>query len=814
MRSEKPLLFSIPGVSSPPSGCSPFSATDKTCLNANCALGDEMGWTLWYRQPAETWNHAMPIGNGRLGGMVFGGVETERVLLNEDTLWSGGPHNYDNPQASESLDDVRELIRERKFSEAAKLADQHMVGNPRNQQAYQHLGDLLLQFPGHENAMDYQRALRMDSGLACVRYRIGDTKYERTVFASHPDNVMVVRLTCDQPGGLTFRAELESQHEGDTRAADGRTLLLNGQVGSARGSLIAPWEGEGLAFQARLTARSDGGETLCDGKSLSVRGADAVTLVYVAATSYVDYQDVSGDPGALTEQALAAAADKSWKTLLEAHVADHAALFNRVDLDLGGQEARRRPTDERVSAVVKWADDPDLIAQSFQFGRYLLIAGSRPGTQPLNLQGIWNPSNAPIWGCKLTLNINAQMNYWPAETANLAECHEPLLRLVDELRVPGRKTAKTHYGARGFVAHHNTDLWRATAPADGAAWGMFPTGAAWLSRHLWEHYAFSQDEAFLRKAYPVLKEAAEFFVDFLVEDENGHLVTAPSLSFEQGFRMADGTEGRLCIGPTMDEQILRDLFTNCIRASKALDVDADFRVQLEAMRAQLVPTTVNPKTGRIREWRDDREPVDSNSAQLAQLWGLNPGREITPWGTPDLAAGARKSLLQREMLFGSWCSGTRLNFAARLGDGELAAEMLRCHMAAHVMPSLLSNFEGSIFQVDGNLGMTAGVAEMLLQSHAGVINLLPALPQAWPSGSVCGLRARGGIEADLTWKEGRAVTVQLRALADGTHTLKPPVGQKIRTIRSNGTNAPFRADARGWIELNVEASKTYDLAFD
>jgi len=776
-------------------------------------LPPESDWTLWYRQPAELWCHAMPIGNGRFGGMVFGGVQTEQILLNEDTLWSGGPHCYDNPTAREHLDEVRKLIRQRKFTEAAKLADRGMVGIPRNQQAYQMLGNLHLRFDGHEKAADYRRELQMARGLARVSYRIGDAKYERTVFVSHPDNVMVIRLTCDKPGRLTFDAELSSAHKSTTQAVDKQTLVMDGHAGQARGSLIGPWKGEGTAFQARLTARAEGGEVSCKGKTLSVRGASAVTLIQAAATAYVNYRNISGDPAALNEKTLAAAKGKTWEALMKAHVKDHAALFNRVSLDLGGQDARKRPTDERVKAVVDGAADPNLVAESFQLGRYLLIAGSRPGSQPLNLQGIWNASNAPIWGCKWTLNINAEMNYWPVETTNLAECHEPLLRLIDELRGPGGKTAKTHYGCRGFVAHHNTDLWRGTAPVDGAAWGLFPTGAAWLSRHVWEHYAFSQDKEFLRGAYPILKESALFFVDFLIDDENGRLVTSPSISFEQGFRMADGTEGRLCMGPTMDEQILRDLFTNCIRASEILDVDEEFRRKLDAMRAKLVPTTVNPKTGRIREWRDDREPNDLKSGQVGQLWGLSPGREITPWGTPELAAGAKKSLLHRQMMFGSWCSGTRLNFAARLGDGELSHDMLSRHMSGHVMPSLLSNFRGTIFQIDGNLGMTAGVAEMFLQSHAGVVNLLPALPKAWPTGSVTGLRARGGLQVDLAWKDGRATAVKLHASVDGTHAIKPPAGQKLQTVRCDGKNVPFRLEERKFTVIDVEAGSTYELVF-
>ena len=768
-------------------------------------------WTLWYRQPAKGWLDAMPIGNGRLGGMVFGRVRTERILLNEDTLWSGGPHCYDNPQALEHLDEVRKLIREERIVEAHELAERELLGIPRNQQAYQTLGNLMIRFAGHEKAADYRRELQMASGLARVSYRIGDTKYERVVVASYPDDVMVVRLTCDGPGRLTFDAALNSPHDNTMQAAGRNTLVLTGQVGEARGPLIGPWKGEGLKFQARLTARAEGGEVSCDGQVLSVREADAVTLIYAAATSYVDYRDVSGDPAALTGKALAAAAEKPWDELLKAHVKDHAALFGRVDLDLGGQDRRNKPTDER-----KGVGDRHLVAECFQFGRYLLIAGSRPGSQPLHLQGIWSPSNRPPWGNKWTLNINTQMGYWPVETTNLAECHEPLLRMVDELRGPGRKTARTHYDCGGFVVHHNTDLWRGTAPVDGATWGLAPVGGAWLTRHLWEHYDFSRDKAHLRTVYPILKESAEFFVDFLITDDNGHLVTCPAISFENGFALPDGKEGRLCMGPTMDEQILRDLFSNCIRASEILGIDEDFRRKLAGMRSKLIPTRINPKTGRIPEWRDDREPIDRNcnGGQVPQIWGLNPGQEITPWGTPVLAAAAKKSFLHRTTHFGSWAGGTRMAWAARFCDSELAYDMLRGHMAGHVMDSLLSNFVQNMFIIDANEAMTATVAEMLLQSHAGVINLLPALPKQWAAGRITGLRARGGLEVDLTWKDGRAATVKLHASVDETHTVKPPIGQEIQTVRRGGKDLPVRRDERGWTVLEVEAGNTYELVFD
>lgn len=727
--------------------------------------------SLWYDRPGrEILTEGLPIGNGAFGALISGDPRRDRWALNEATLWSGGPYDPNNPDALEALHEVRRRIFVGDYRAAAALAEEKMLGTPNRQSAYQPLGDLWLEFPGHDSASDYRRELDLDHAVARIRYSLAGVEYTREVFASAADQVLVARLRTSRRGALECLLRLESEQRPLPPWAS-RIEPWHARDGLGIRGKNRPDLGVGgaLTFELGIAVRHVGGRAMPGENVLSIRDADEIVLIAAAATSYRNYRDVSADPSELVHDRLEHVRGDSFERLLERHLADYQPRYRRLSIAIGSPTLNAvLPTDARIAAFES-GQDPALAALYVQYARYLLLSCSRATSQPANLQGLWNDKLRPPWGSKCTININTEMNYWPALPGALAECTEPLFGLLEDLAQSGQKTARVHYGASGWVAHHNVDLWRATAPVDGAEWGLWPMGGAWLSLHLWDYYQFTLSRSHLERAYPVLKGAAQFFIETLVRDPHtGHWVTCPSISPENQHPF--GTA--LCAGPTMDAAILRDLFGATAEAARILGCDPDFRQQLLGMRADLAPYRVG-KAGQLQEWQADwdLDVAEPQHRHVSHLFGLHPSAQISPTTTPELAAAARKTLELRGDEATGWSLAWKVNFWARLLDGERAHALLKLLLSPDRSYTNLFDAHPP-FQIDGNFGGAAGILEMLVQSQRGRLHLLPALPKAWPEGRLRGAMARGGLTVDLAWQNHELIEAVVTSVIAQTIELR------------------------------------------
>ena len=774
---------------------------------------------LWYSQPARHWLEALPVGNSHLGAMVYGKTDTEEIQLNEETFWSGSPHNNNSPEAKAHLQAVRDSIFAGKEEAAHAILDKYFFKGPHGMR-FLPLGSVKLKL-GHDDVSDYSRELSLGDALSSTSYIYKDVRYERTVFASQADNVVIVHLKASKKGELSFDLSFDSQLEA-------KVFAVTEREGKRVKELAAVVEGveqegipAGLKAECRIKVETDGEvELKGEGNRYEIDDATTATLYIVAATNFVNYRDVSGNPVKKNNETLAGLQGKKYKKLLKAHLKKYQEQYNRVSLDLTSNTSSL-PTDQRLAAFD--GTDLDMVSLMMQYGRYLLISSSQPGGQPANLQGVWNNKKDAPWDSKYTININAEMNYWPALVGNLAETQQPFFSMIRDLSETGVKTAQEMYGCNGWVAHHNTDLWRIAGPVDGTTWGLFPTGGAWLTTHLWQHYLYTGDKQFLAEYYPIMKGAADFLLDYMqsypadgyIKNAAGWLVTAPTVSPEHG---PVGKKTTVTAGSTMDNQIVFDVFSQTIAAAKVLGKDASYLSNLKSKLSQLPPMQIG-RYGQLQEWMQDGDDPKDEHRHISHLYGLYPSNQISPYSHPDLFTAAANTLNQRGDMATGWSLGWKINFWARMLDGNHAFRIIKNMLnvipyttewgpRGGTYPNLFDAHPP--FQIDGNFGFTAGVAEMLMQSHDGGIRLLPALPDAWPSGSVRGLRARGGFEVGIRWKKHRLQEATVKSLNGRDCYILVAEGARLIVRNAKGRIVESRQED-GILHFNTQVGQSYTV---